>query len=65
MSNTVRYDDIDYMFVMKGISDIDTKGLLTKTQQDFVKLTEVNAPGGKEGTGGLTYEIYQRKSHAN
>ena len=65
MNNIVRYDDIDYMFIMKGISDKDTKGLLMKTQQDFVKLTEVNSPGGKEGTGGLTYEIYQRKSHAN
>jgi hypothetical protein len=65
LANRVSYDDIDYMFVMKGISDADTKGALTKTQHDFVKLTEVNAPGGKEGTGGLTYEIYKRKNNAN
>lgn len=65
LANIVPYENIDYMFVMKGINDRETKGLLTKTQQDFVKLTEVNAPGGKEGTGGLTYEIYKRKNDAN
>lgn len=65
LAGTVNYDDIDYMLVMKGISDRDTKGLLTKIQQDFVKITEANAPGGKSGTGGLAYDIYARKPHAN
>lgn len=65
LESTVSYSDIDFMFVMKGITDTDTKGLLTKIHTDFVKVTEANAPGGKQGTGGLTYEIYARKPHAN
>jgi hypothetical protein len=65
LAGAVSYDEIDFMFVMKGITDTDTKGLLTKVHADFVKVTEANAPGGKQGTGGLTYEIYARKPHAN
>jgi hypothetical protein len=65
LASAVSYEEIDFMFVMKGIKNIDTKGLLTKIQSDFVKITEANAPGGKSGTGGLTYEIYARKPHAN
>jgi hypothetical protein len=65
LAGAVSYDEIDFMFVMKGITDADTKGLLTKIHNDFIKITEANAPGGKSGTGGLTYEIYARKPHAN
>jgi hypothetical protein len=65
LASVVSYEKIDFMFVMKGITDKDTGGLLTKIQNDFVKITEANAPGGKSGTGGLTYEIYARKHHAN
>jgi len=61
----VNYEDIDYMLVMKGITDLETKGLLKKVRNDFIKITEANSPGGKSGTGGLTYEIYKRKTNAN
>jgi hypothetical protein len=65
LAGAVSYNEIDFMFVMKGITDTDAKGLLTKVHADFVKVAEANAPGGKSGTGGLTYEIYARKPHAN
>jgi|GEM_PF-2326061 len=65
LMGATNYEEIDFMFVMKGITDIQTKDLLTRVQADFVKITEANTPGGKSGTGGLTYEIYARKPHAN
>ena len=65
LAGVVTYEKFNFIFVMKGITDKDTKGLLTRVKEDFVKVTEVNAPGGKSGTGGLTYEIYARKPNAN
>ncbi len=65
LEGVLSYDDVDYMLVMKGVNNADTNGLLARTHVDFIKVTEANAPGGSSGTGGLTYEIYKRKSHAN
>ncbi len=65
LAGVVNYEKINFMFVMKVITDEDTKGLLARVKDDFVKVTEANAPGGKSGTGGLTYEIYKRKINAN
>jgi hypothetical protein len=64
LKGTIEYQDFAYFLVMKGITNKDTNGLLAQVQSDYIKVAEANSPGGKSGTGGLTFEIYARKAHA-
>lgn len=60
LDKIVGFNQVKYVLVMKGITNQETAGLLQKVQSDFTLVTEANAPGGKSGTGGLTYQIYKK-----
>lgn len=54
-------ESFDYFLIMKGFSNPETIKLFTQVKTAYTKVAEANSPGGKSGTGGLTFEIYARK----
>lgn len=62
LQGRVSFSDIKYAVVLQGYSTPDIEPLLDQVTQEFTKVTTVNAPGGKAGTGGLPYDIYVRNS---
>jgi hypothetical protein len=63
LKDFVDFKSFNYILIMKGISNLEAPDILNKVRSGYVKVAEANSPGGKSGTGGLTFEIYARKSH--
>lgn len=57
----VEFSDIKYVLSMQNYHTTEADELLSKVKQEFIKITTVNAPGGKAGTGGLPYDVYVRR----
>lgn len=62
LADRLTFSDIQYALVMQDYSTPESKDILLKINQEFTKITTVNAPGGKAGTGGLPYDVYVRNA---
>lgn len=61
LQGKVEFSNIKYVLSMQNYSSPEADQLLAKVKQEFIKITTVNAPGGKAGTGGLPYDVYVRR----
>ncbi len=61
LQGKVEFSDIKYVLSMQNYRTPEADELLARVQREFIKITTVNAPGGKAGTGGLPYDVYVRR----
>jgi hypothetical protein len=60
-SDIIHIDEMKYIIVQQNFHFPGSNELFEKIKNDFTHVTQVNAPGGKNGTRGQPVDIYIRK----